>query len=61
MSFLVAADPVGQLVAREALRYVVEDAGLGVGSGSTVNYRSPFTGLWRSMSRTWRDRMNQRS
>ncbi|HLX29404.1 MAG TPA: ribose-5-phosphate isomerase RpiA [Casimicrobiaceae bacterium] len=31
-------DEQKQLVAREALRYVVEDAWLGVGSGSTVNY-----------------------
>ena len=30
-------DEQKQLVAREALRYVVEDAWLGVGSGSTVN------------------------
>ena len=31
-------DEQKQLVAREALRYVVEDAWLGVGSGSTANY-----------------------
>jgi len=34
----VTQDEQKQLVAREALRYVVEDAWLGVGSGSTVNY-----------------------
>jgi ribose 5-phosphate isomerase A len=33
-----AQDAQKQLVAREALRYVVEDAWLGVGSGSTVNF-----------------------
>jgi len=32
-----ARDALKQLVAREALRYVVDDAWLGVGSGSTVN------------------------
>jgi ribose 5-phosphate isomerase A len=31
-------DDQKQLVAREALRYVVEDAWLGVGSGSTANH-----------------------
>ena len=31
-------DAQKQLVAREALRYVVDDAWLGVGSGSTANY-----------------------
>jgi ribose 5-phosphate isomerase A len=31
-------DEQKQMVAREALRYVVEDAWLGVGSGSTANY-----------------------
>ena len=31
-------DEQKQLVAREALRYVVDDAWLGVGSGSTANY-----------------------
>ncbi len=31
-------DELKQLVAREALRYVVEDAVVGVGSGSTVNF-----------------------
>ena len=31
-------DQQKQMVAREALRYVVEDAWLGVGSGSTANY-----------------------
>jgi ribose 5-phosphate isomerase A len=34
---LVARDALKQLVAREALRYVVDDAWLGVGSGSTAN------------------------
>ena len=38
MSQTVAHDAQKQLVAREALRYVVEDAWLGVGSGSTVNF-----------------------
>ena len=38
MSDRVAQDAQKQLVAREALRYVVEDAWLGVGSGSTVNF-----------------------
>jgi ribose 5-phosphate isomerase A len=33
----VARDALKQLVAREALRYVVDDAWLGVGSGSTAN------------------------
>jgi len=33
-----AQDAQKQLVAREALRYVVEDAWLGVGSGSTANF-----------------------
>jgi len=33
-----AQDQQKQLVAREALRYVVEDAWLGVGSGSTANH-----------------------
>jgi len=33
----VARDSLKQLVAREALRYIVDDAWLGVGSGSTVN------------------------
>ena len=37
MSDSTAQDAQKQLVAREALRYVVEDAWLGVGSGSTVN------------------------
>jgi len=34
----ITQDAQKQLVAREALRYVVEDAWLGVGSGSTVNF-----------------------
>ena len=34
----VTQDEQKQLVAREALRYVVDDAWLGVGSGSTANY-----------------------
>ncbi len=34
----VTQDEQKQVVAREALRYVVDDAWLGVGSGSTVNY-----------------------
>ena len=38
MSDGAAQDAQKQLVAREALRYVVEDAWLGVGSGSTVNF-----------------------
>jgi ribose 5-phosphate isomerase A len=33
----VARDALKQLVAREALRYIVDDAWLGVGSGSTAN------------------------
>ena len=33
-----AQDEQKRLVAREALRYVVEDAWLGVGSGSTANF-----------------------
>ncbi len=33
----VARDALKQLVAREALRYVIDDAWLGVGSGSTAN------------------------
>ncbi|MEX0637840.1 MAG: ribose 5-phosphate isomerase A, partial [Burkholderiales bacterium] len=31
-------DELKQLVAREALKHVVEDAIVGVGSGSTVNF-----------------------
>ena len=38
MSDKAAQDAQKQLVAREALRYVVEDAWLGVGSGSTANF-----------------------
>ncbi|HSC23288.1 MAG TPA: ribose-5-phosphate isomerase RpiA [Casimicrobiaceae bacterium] len=38
MSDAAAQDAQKQLVAREALRYVVEDAWLGVGSGSTVHF-----------------------
>ena len=38
MSDGAAQDAQKQLVAREALRYVVEDAWLGVGSGSTVDF-----------------------
>jgi ribose 5-phosphate isomerase A len=38
LSDSAAQDAQKQLVAREALRYVVEDAWLGVGSGSTANF-----------------------
>jgi len=34
----VTQDELKQLVAREAIKYVVDDAYLGVGSGSTVNF-----------------------
>jgi ribose 5-phosphate isomerase A len=36
-TWIMTQDEQKQLVAREALRYVVEDAWLGVGSGSTAN------------------------
>lgn len=38
MSDKAAQDALKQAVAREALRYVVDDAWLGVGSGSTVDF-----------------------
>ena len=38
MSAPSSQDELKQAVAREALRYVVDDAWLGVGSGSTANY-----------------------
>ena len=37
MTVPVARDALKQLVAREALRHIIDDAWLGVGSGSTVN------------------------
>ena len=35
---MLIPDELKQLAAREALRYVVEDAYLGVGSGTTANF-----------------------